>query len=178
MFNKGNNIYNITNEALSKDKLMEKLEQSGVELNDYAYELFQSDLYKPSTITYTATVVELTLAEIGLTIGGNFGEIRSCIQSLGLLYCPLELASYIRLHKLHDKELSDRREKVLGKAPPGSITIFSEPLVNDDDFPKGFYIRTINGVPWLRGYRCSEDYVWDPGDRMIFTIEVNVTITL
>ena len=173
MFNKGNNIYNITNEALSKDRLMKKLEHSGVKLNDYAYELFQSDLNKPSTIAYTATVVELTLAEIGLTMGGNLGEIRSCIQSLGLLYCPLELAPYIRLNRLHDKELSDLGEKVLGKAPPGSITIFSEPLVNDDDFPKGFYIRTIDGVPWLRGYRCSEDYVWEPGDHMIFKMGIN-----
>lgn len=32
------------------------------------------------------------------------------------------------------------------RAPVGSITIASEILTEDEDFPKGFYLRRINGA--------------------------------
>lgn len=176
MLNKGNNICAITYEGLEKDKLLEKLQQSGMRLNEYANEIFQSPLYSPSAFSYTATVVELSLADIGLMSGGSLGEIRNCMEVFGLSYCPLELAPYIRLSKLYDKDQTELEEKKWGKAPPNSITIFSEPVLKDDNFPKGFYIRTINGNPWLRGYRCSADYVWDPNDRMIFKMDINPLI--
>jgi hypothetical protein len=54
------------------------------------------------------------------------------------------------------------------QAPSGSITIASEPLSEDDDFPKGFYLRRIKGVLWLRGYRSGAEHIWEPGDHFLF----------
>lgn len=177
MFHKDSDIYAVTYEAFDKEALLEKLEQSGVKLNKYAYEIFQSTLFQPSASDYTAIVTELTLAEIGLKFGGDFEKIRNCIAAFGLSYCPLELVPYIRLRRLHYKDQSEPEEKKWGKAPPNSITIFSKPLLESDDFPKGFYIRTINGTPWLRGYQCSADYVWDSNVRMIFKKDINYPTT-
>jgi hypothetical protein len=44
----------------------------------------------------------------------------------------------------------------------------SAALVEDDEFPKGFYLRRIDGVLWLRGYRSGPAHVWSPDDRLVF----------
>ena len=53
------------------------------------------------------------------------------------------------------------------QAPPGSITVVSDPLI-DDDVPKGFYPRRVDGVLWLRGYVSGPNHIWQPGDRLAF----------
>lgn len=40
--------------------------------------------------------------------------------------------------------------------------------LEDDDFPKGFYLRRINDALWLRGYRADHLHVWNPYDHFIF----------
>ncbi len=37
-----------------------------------------------------------------------------------------------------------------------------------DDYPKGFYLRVVDGRAWLRGYRCDDEYDFDPADRFVF----------
>ena len=49
-----------------------------------------------------------------------------------------------------------------------SITIASEILTEDDDFPKGFYLRKIDGMLWLRGYLADQLHVWNPDNHFIF----------
>lgn len=56
-----------------------------------------------------------------------------------------------------------------GKKPANSLAIASLPL-GTDDFPKGFYLRVVDGVPWLRGYRCEDAYEFAPEDAFIFQI--------
>jgi len=48
------------------------------------------------------------------------------------------------------------------------LTIGSASLELDAEYPKGFYLRVIDGRPWLRGYRCDDEYVWGAGDRLVF----------
>jgi hypothetical protein len=57
------------------------------------------------------------------------------------------------------------------QAPSGSITIATERLDDDDDVPKGFYLRRIEGVLWLRGYRSGGEHIWGAGDRFLFRRE-------
>jgi hypothetical protein len=33
---------------------------------------------------------------------------------------------------------------------------------------KGFYLRRINGVLWLRGYRSGPEHIYSPEDRLVF----------
>jgi hypothetical protein len=46
-----------------------------------------------------------------------------------------------------------------GRAPTGAIHVASEPLSRDVEYPKGFYLRIVDGQAWLRGYRCDDTYV-------------------
>ena len=68
----------------------------------------------------------------------------------------------------------DQPEGYLGEpvrrhqAPYGAITIALEILTEDDDFPKGFYLRRIKGVLWLRGYRSGPQHIYEHDDHFVF----------
>jgi len=57
-----------------------------------------------------------------------------------------------------------------GSAPTGALTVAAEPLSEDDDYPKGFYLRVVDGQAWLRGYRCANEHTWSPDDRFVFRL--------
>ncbi len=85
-----------------------------------------------------------------------------------LSLCPMELGPHFRLQYLDQPEGSIGHPVTQHRAPPGSITIASEPLEADHSFPKGFYLRRIEGTLWLRGYCCDDENIWDPEDRLAF----------
>ena len=48
-------------------------------------------------------------------------------------------------------------------------------------FTQGFYLRRREDGFWLRGYKASLDYLWDPTDRFIFVksgAEIRTYITV
>jgi hypothetical protein len=46
--------------------------------------------------------------------------------------------------------------------------VASSPLDDADETPRGFYLRRVEGVPWLRGYRSGPGHVWSPEDLFVF----------
>ena len=154
-------------EGLNKSELLKKLDDSEIALNNNARIIFDSNEFDTAQ-NYSVTIIECSLADIGLSAGGNFESIRNAMQLVNLSYCPVAIAPYVRL-KYKAQPPSDIQ--TVNQNPHGSITIFSNPLSEDDDFPKGFYLRNYDGKLWLRGYTCSNDYYWQPSDRMIFQIQ-------
>ncbi|WP_374438120.1 hypothetical protein [Inhella sp.] len=77
----------------------------------------------------------------------------------------------------------DQAEGALGfaptrhQSPPGAIRVVSAPLCEDDEVPKGFYLRRIEGVLWLRGYWSSADHVRQPDEQLVFAYPATATIT-
>ena len=51
---------------------------------------------------------------------------------------------------------------------PGAVVVASPPLDERDETPKGFYLRRIHGVLWLRGYWSWAGHVWSPQDVLVF----------
>jgi len=113
--------------------------------------------------------LSLSVAELGFPDGATFAKIVERATRNGLLLCPLELGPHLRL------QFTDQPEGSLGQpvsqncAPPGSLTVASAPLAQDDETPKGFYLRRIEGVLWLRGYRSWPGHIWSPQDMFVFS---------
>jgi hypothetical protein len=152
----------------TKAELVERLRHSGVEINESGRILFESDRFITSDVATELATVELSVHDLGFPQGATLSDVFAGARRVGLRLCPLELGPHLRL------QLLDQAEGFVGqpvwrhRAPPGSITIASEALSDDDEFPKGFYLRRIQGTPWLRGYRCGPEHVWDPEDRLLF----------
>jgi len=158
----------VTVGGLTKSELIQDLLGNAISLNESAEKLFASDYFTTSRTRYAVTTVELTVRDIGFLQGATIAEIYARAEALGLGLCPLELGPHLRLQYLDQGEGYWGQPVRQHQAPSGSITIASEQLSADDDFPKGFYLRRIKGVLWLRGYRSGSHHIWESGDHFIF----------
>lgn len=154
--------------GLTKWELIEKLEQSSILMNEYGERLLADGKFTTSDTKYILQTVELTVGDLGFPDGAATPQIYKRASELGLELCPLELGPHLRLEYLDQPEGYSGNPSQRHQAPSGSITIASEILTEDDDFPKGFYLRQINGVLWLRGYLADHLHVWNPDDHFIF----------
>lgn len=154
--------------GMSKDELLAELENRGIQLNEAGRKLFAHGKFTTSPASFSIETVELAVANLGYERGATFAQIKGRGAELGLTMCPLELGPHLRL------QLLDQREGYVGhppskhRAPPGSITVASDPLSDDYETPKGFYLRRIEGLLWLRGYWSASDDVRSPEDRLVF----------
>lgn len=144
------------------------MRRNAILMNESAERLFASAHFATSPARYRVTTVELTVRDLGFPQGALIAEIEARARAVGFALCPLELGPHLRL------EYRDQPEGARGKpvrqhqAPYGSITVASEPLSDEEGFPKGFYLRCIEGALWLRGYRSGPEHVWEPDDHFIF----------
>lgn len=155
--------------GLTRADLISALAAAGVRLNPSAETLLASELFD-SMSSEAIRPVEHTVGELGLTEGASLSRVLATARSLGLGLCPLTAAPYLRLALLHQESAPDSI-MTNGRAPSGSITVFSTPQRADDEYPKGFYLRVIDEVPWLRGYRCTDEHIWSPDDRLMFNAD-------
>jgi hypothetical protein len=161
----------VTVGGLTKAELIQELQRHSVSLNESAEILFASERFTTAQTRSSVLTIELTVGDLGFPRGATNIEIYERAGALGLGACPLELGPHLRLQYLDQPEGYWGQPVRQHQAPSGSITIASEPLLDDDDFPKGFYLRRIKGVLWLRGYRSGPEHVWEPDDHFVFRKE-------
>jgi hypothetical protein len=152
-----------------KSELLSQLESAGVRLNEAARTLFADGRCTTSPDSSLIDIVELSVARLAFNSGATFTQIVEHATGLGLSLCPLELGPHFRLQYTDQPEGSLGQPPSQHRAPPGSITVASALLANDDDTPKGFYLRRIDGVLWLRGYRSRPRHFWSPDDVFAFS---------
>lgn len=154
--------------GLTKARLMQELQECSILVNDLGERLLASDKFTTSKAKHLLQTVELTIGNLGFSNGATTPEIFKRATELGLGLCPCELGPYLRLVYLDQPEGSLGNSVRSNQAPSGSITIASAPLIEDHSFPKGFYLRRIEGVLWLRGYVADDRHVWSSTDHFIF----------
>ena len=155
--------------GMTKDDLLAELQRHGVQMNEAGQQLFASDLFQPSAVRRVTGTVEISVRDLGFADGATMPQLHAAAPSRGLTLPPVELGPYLRLHYLDQPEGFEGRHGCFHRAPPGSITIAApHPAEDDESFPKGFYLRRIEGVLWLRGYWSGLDHVYGPEDRLVF----------
>lgn len=152
--------------GLDPRELRAALDDAGVLLNAHAETLLQNPVFTRRAAE-VVTVVERTVADLGLPDGATLPQILHAAGTRGLLPCPPDTGPYLRLAltdqvNAPDAVLSARRP------PSEALTVASAPLSDDPDHPRGFYLRVVEHRPWLRGYRCDDEFVWSPADRFAF----------
>ncbi|WP_427129109.1 hypothetical protein [Pseudarthrobacter sp. S9] len=154
--------------GLSRRQLMICLSARGILVNSHAETLLE-DLVFDDRDSRPVVVTERTVAELGLPSGATLTQIFEVAQQQGLLLCPVDTGPYLRMALNGQME---SRDSVMssGRAPDGGLTVAAEALSQDDEYPKGFYLRVVDGQAWLRGYRCDDEHIWSPDDRFIFQL--------
>lgn len=160
--------------AMVRLELLAELQRNGIELNQAGLELFSNDKFTTSEVTSILESVEITVANLGFPQGATVDRICERAVQLGMSLCPLELGPHLRLQYRDQPEGHIGHPPSQHRAPPGSLTIASPPISEDDNTPKGFYLRRIDGVLWLRGYRSGPEHIYSPEDHFVFTVSSNV----
>ena len=158
----------VTVGGLTPSQLVHALRTNAIALNELAERLLASAQFTTSPTPYSVPTVELTVGDLGFPRGATSAEFYARAGELGLGLGPLELGPHLRLQYRDQPEGASGQPVRRHQAPSGSITIASATLADDDDFPNGFYVRRIEGVLWLRGYRSWPQHVWEADDRFIF----------
>jgi hypothetical protein len=153
----------------TKGSLLKRLTAAQVQINPAGLQLFSDDRFCTSMQPQVVIVHVVSVASLGLSLGGVMAQIVGAAEARGLSMCPLELAPHLRLQLLDQSEGAVGSPPTRNRAPPGSITVVSPPLSSDDDVPKGFYLRRIEGTLWLRGYTSWAGHVWQPEDMLAFS---------
>jgi hypothetical protein len=156
---------------MDKAALLVALCECGVELNQAAQLLFEDPRFTPLTECEDVDVACASVATLGFEEGATYDQLMARARESGLAECPLELGPHLRLQFLHQPEGPPGHPvtRKLGRAAPGSITVASRPLDDRDETPKGFYLRRIDGVLWLRGYWSWAGHICSPEDVFVFS---------
>ncbi|GAA4518713.1 hypothetical protein GCM10023160_01330 [Brachybacterium paraconglomeratum] len=146
--------------GLSRAELRERLAAAGVQLNVHAETLLDHPCFDERA-PETVMVTQRRVADLGLPEEGTLPEVIAASLRQGLALCPATTGPYLRLAMASQSQAPDSLLSA-GRIPTGALHVVSEPLSADHEFPKGFYLRVVEGVSWLRGFRCDDDYVWPP----------------
>jgi len=155
--------------GLTREELQSALAAAGVRLNASAETLLADPLFASidAKTVQAAEIVERTVSQLGLTDGATLVEILASGREQGLMLCPPYTGPYLRL-AMSDQPNAPDSVMSNGRPPTGAVHVASERLRADYDYPRGFYLRVVDGTPWLRGYRCSDDAPWSADDRFAF----------
>ena len=145
--------------------LLARLRAAGVAMNESAERLI-GDARVCAAVPERVTVVECTLADLGLPDGGTLPKMWRAVAEAGLRECPSAVAPLLRLATLDQANAPD---SVLrhGRAPDGSAHVLSPSLGAEPGLHRGLYLRVVDRVPWLRGFACDALHVFGPEDRWI-----------
>jgi hypothetical protein len=154
--------------GMSKDELLEELDRHGVKLNEYGQLLFADERFTTSEASYAVECVQTSVFDLGFPHGATIAQIHERAAERRLACCPLELGPHLRLQFLDQPEGHFGQPPSQHRAPPGSLTMASKRLSEDDETPQGFYLRRICSVLWLRGYRSGPEHIYSPEDRFVF----------
>ena len=151
-------------------QLLEALKAAKVHLNALGLEFFKqlnAIAVSPQT---QLEVIEVSVAKLGFADGATIKDIYTRANTLGFSLCPSDFGAYYRLSYLEQPEGALGFAPTQHRAPPGSVTVASQPISEDDTVPKGFYLRRIEGVLWLRGYLSDAAHLWHPEDVFAFSV--------
>ena len=155
--------------GVEKAELLASLLERGVQLNPAGEALFDDPRFTVLAESRIVEIVSVSVAELGFPEGAVRAQVAARALESGLRECPLELGPHLRLQFAEQPEVAGGTLASIGRAPPGAITIMSPPLDDSDETPKGFYLRRLDGLSWLRGYWASADYVRGPEDVLVFS---------
>src|SRR4051794_12569380 len=90
--------------GLTKESLIQRLVDAGIQLNNYARTLFEHPSFCPQSRIESVTLVKVTLSDLQLKSPCSFEEIVHRASVAGLESCPMYLGAFFRLEYLDQPE--------------------------------------------------------------------------
>ncbi len=154
---------------MTAEQSLRTLRERGVLTNRYAEAYISHPRFSSGGVGESTAVI-LSLEELGLERGASLDELFRHIQGTPFTPCPPDTGFFLRLAWTDQPQSGNSVLTGTHGSPDQAVTVLSEMLERDDAFPRGLYLRKVDGKLWLRGYVCDSAYRF-PGDAL-FALEI------
>ena len=136
-------------------QLLSELKQAGIKISGYAKSMLLSRDFVTSKNTEAATLIRLTVADLGFTRSATTDQIYERAQKLGLELCPAETAPHYRL-KYQNQPMDEW------------VYMGMKQIADSDGRPSVFRLERDGDGVWLHSIWARPGSEWSPGGEFVF----------
>src|SRR3989338_10973474 len=125
------------------------MEAAGINISDYTKSMLKNREFVPGKNPEEATLIRLTVADLGFKSSATIDQIYKRAQILGLELCPPDTGPNYRL-KYKNQPLGEW------------INVGMKPITDSDGYPSVFWLARNGGGLWLYCSWPRPDNEWDP----------------
>ena len=133
------------------------MEAAGINISDYAKSMLKNREFVPGKNPEEATLIRLTVADLGFKSSATTDQIYERAQILGLELCPADTGPNYRL-KYRNQPLNEW------------IYMGMKQITDSDGYPCVFELGRSGDGLWLDGFWARPDYEWAPGYAFVFRL--------
>ncbi len=142
----------------SAEQLIREMEEAGINISTYAKSMLQNKReFIPGSNREEATLIRLTVADLGFRTSATTDQIFERAQQLGLELCPPDTGPNYRLKY---------RNQPLGEW----FLIGMKQITDSDGRPYVFDLGRDGDGLWLNDVWASPDDTWNPGSEFAFRL--------
>ncbi|HEY4486843.1 MAG TPA: hypothetical protein VJB70_03895, partial [Candidatus Paceibacterota bacterium] len=139
------------------EQLISEMEAAGINISDYAKSMLNNREFVPGKNPEEATLIRLTVADLGFKSSVTTDQIYERAQILGLELCPVDTGPNYRL-KYRNQPLNEW------------IYIGMKQIADSGGGPNVFRLERHGDGLWLDGHWARPDDGWNPGDEFVFRL--------
>jgi hypothetical protein len=139
------------------EQLIAEMEAAHINISDYAKSMMENRDFVPGKTREEATLIRLTVADLGFKTSATTDQIYERAQTLGLELCPPDTGPNYRL-KYKDQPLNEW------------VRIGMKQIADSDGGPNVFNLARRGGGLWLNSHWATPDLEWYPDDGFVFRL--------
>ena len=141
----------------SAEQLISEMEAAGINISDFAKSMLRNREFVPGKNPEEATLIMLTVADLGFKSNATTDQIYERAQILGLELCPADTGPNYRL-KYRNQPLNEWTYMGMKQ------------IADSDGRPSVFELLRHDGGLYLDGPGARPDRGWAPGSRFVFRL--------
>ncbi len=142
---------------MTAEQSLQTLKEHGILTNSYAEKYISHPCFSDGG-SGEMTAAITSLEELGLERGASLNDLFRHIKGTQFTPCPPDTGFFLHLAWTDQPQSQNSVLTGTHSSPNQAVTVLSELLESDDAFPKGLYLRKVDGNLWLRGYVCDSAY--------------------
>ena len=148
---------NIVIGGKTAEQLISEMETAKINISDYAKSMMKNPDFIPGKNQEEATLIRLTVADLGFKTNATTDQIFERAQKLGLELCPPDTGPNYRL-KYKDQPLNEW------------VRIGMKQITGSDGYSYVFDLTRDGGGLWLNGRWATQGREWDPVYMFVFRL--------
>lgn len=137
------------------EQLLNELEQAGIKITNRARSMILSRDFAVSKNAEAATLIRLTVSDLGFMRNVTTDQIYRRAEELGLELCPADAGLHYRL-QYRNQPMNEW------------ISVGMKQIIDSGGNPFVFRLERSEDGLWLRNYWAGPGYEWDPDDEFVF----------